>query len=81
MFFWPFLAASAASLGLIKLGSLYVWVQILGLTIKALLALLAMGVVGIIGYVLWREYGNRPACVGSIPAYTGKSFSELPVRQ
>ncbi len=61
MFFWPFLAASAASLGLIKLGSLYVWVQILGMTIKALLALLAMGVAGIVGYVVWREYGNQQA--------------------
>ena len=64
MFFWPFLAASAASaasLGFIQLGSLYVWVQILGLTVKALLVLLAMGVVGIAGYVLWREYGKHPA--------------------
>jgi hypothetical protein len=42
--FFPFLAASAASLGLIQLGgSLYVWVQILGMTVKALLALLAKG--------------------------------------
>jgi hypothetical protein len=59
--FWPILAASAASLGLIKLGSLYVWVQILGLTVKALLALLAMGVAGFVGYVLWLEYGNQQA--------------------
>jgi len=61
MFFWPFLAASAASLGLIQLGSFYVWVQILGMTIKALLALIAMGVAGVVGFVLWREYGNRHA--------------------
>jgi hypothetical protein len=59
--FFPFLAASAASLGLIQLGSLYVWVQILGLTVKALLALIAMGVVGSVGYVLWREYGKQQA--------------------
>ncbi len=58
---FPFLAASAVSLGLIKLGSLYVWVQILGLTVKALLALLAMGVAGGVGYVVWREYGKHPA--------------------
>jgi hypothetical protein len=56
---FPFLAASAASLGLMQLGSLYVWVQILGLTAKALLAMLAIGVAGCVVYVLWREYGNR----------------------
>jgi len=33
--FWPILAASAAAVGLIKLGSLYVWVQILGLNVYA----------------------------------------------
>lgn len=57
--FWPVVAASAAAVGLIKLGSLYVWVQNLGLTVKALLAMIAMGAVGITGYVALRKYGNH----------------------
>ncbi len=59
--FWPILATTAATAGLIQLGSLYVWVQILGMIVKALLALLAMGVAGSVGYVAWREYGNQQA--------------------
>jgi membrane protein YdbS with pleckstrin-like domain len=55
--FWALLAAIAASLGLFQFGSLHVWVQILGMTIKVLLALVALGIVGIIGYVVWKN-GN-----------------------
>ena len=59
--FFPFLAASAASLGLIKIGSLIVINSVLMLTVKLLLVLLAMGVVGIVGYVVWGKYGNQQA--------------------
>jgi len=57
--FWPILAASAAALGLIKLGSLMVIASVLLLTVKALLALIALGIVGVVGFIVWEKYGNR----------------------
>jgi hypothetical protein len=57
--FWSLIAATAAAIGLIKLGSLMVIASVLMLTVKALLALIALGIVGIVGFVLWKKHGKQ----------------------
>jgi hypothetical protein len=50
--FWPFVAASAVALGLVRLGALSVWVSVL----KALLALVVAAVLAA-GFVFaWSRY-------------------------
>jgi len=50
--FWPFLAASAVSVGLIRLGALSVWVSVL----KAILSLVVAAILAA-GFVFaWRKY-------------------------
>lgn len=62
--FYKFLAAFIAASALIYLGQLSVWVSVLGLGLKSLLAMIAMGIAGVIG---WRLYSNRrPASKGLI---------------
>jgi hypothetical protein len=50
--FWPFLAASAVSVGLIRLGALSVWVSVL----KAILSVVVAAVLAASFVFAWRRY-------------------------
>jgi hypothetical protein len=54
--FWQFLAVLIAAPVLIYLGSLSVWVTVLAMSVKALLALIIGGILGFAGYLLWRKH-------------------------
>lgn len=53
---WQFIAIILAASALIYLGSLSVWVVVLGLAAKTMLAFVLALIFGIIGYVVWRLY-------------------------
>ena len=50
--FFPVLAVTIVSAGLLKLGALSVWVTVLTLVIQGLLIALSIGV----GFYLWQRY-------------------------
>lgn len=54
--YMPFLAVTAAAVGLVQLGALSVWVTVFAAAIKALLAIL-LAVTATVGLTfLWRKY-------------------------
>jgi hypothetical protein len=53
---WKFTAAFLLAITLIYLGSLSVWVTVLSLGVKVLLAVLATLVVGAAGMYVWQRY-------------------------
>jgi hypothetical protein len=54
--FFKFLAAFLIASVLIYLGSLSVWVTVLALSVKALLATLAVVLVGALAVYMWKRY-------------------------
>lgn len=50
--FWPFLAATAVGIGLVRLGALTVWVSVL----KSMLSLLLTVVLAVGAVITWRRY-------------------------
>lgn len=53
--FWLSLAVAVIAVGLIRLGALSVWVVMLSLALKVLLATM----IAVVVFVLWRRYGTR----------------------
>jgi hypothetical protein len=58
---WKFTAASLLAVTLIYLGSLSVWVTVLSLGVKAILAILAVLLVGVAGVYVWQRYRHNQA--------------------
>lgn len=52
---WTFLAVSAIAAALIQLGALSVWVAVLSLVLKALLALISVAAL----FFMWRRFNAK----------------------
>jgi hypothetical protein len=53
--FWKFVIAIAVGIGLMQLGALSVWVGILSVSLKVILALVVLAGLSAAGIVLWRR--------------------------